>query len=312
MTQHYGVDDRLAEYNAEMREAASKMTKQFDHEVDHRLGRWGIVIALALLALGLLVFTGENTLSYLMNTFTEFIGFVLGVAITVIIVDRRSERRETERLKQDLVRRASSQSNEFAKDAIDELRDRGWLTGEDGLLKGAKLWGANLRGANLRDANLQGAKLRLARLQGAYLFGAELQEAKLSHAKLQEANLSNAELQGAYLFGANLQGAYLFGANLQGAKLSHAKLQEANLSNAELQGADLKLAKLRGAVVTDFVDRLGNKMLTQLDENTTVPYGFKYNPAQGLAQLEMFGMRVLRFDEEYDAWLEAQHNKGNQ
>ena len=149
-SQHvYGVDDRLTEYRTEMRAAASKMTRQFNHEVDHRLGRWGFVIATILFVVGFFLvrnqqflrfIADENTLGYLMNTFTEIIGFVLGVAITVIIVDRRAERRETERLKQDLVRRAGGRSNESAKEAIDYLRYQEWLTGEDGLLRGGIWW----------------------------------------------------------------------------------------------------------------------------------------------------------------------------
>ena len=102
--------------------------------------------------------------------------------------------------------------NETAKDAIDELRLRGWLTGEDSLLKGADLFGANLQGAKLREANLQGAHLFDANLQGAHLFDANLQGADLREANLQGAHLWHANLQEADLRHANLQGAILMGA----------------------------------------------------------------------------------------------------
>ena len=92
------------------------------------------------------------------------------------------------------------------------------------------------------------------------------------------------ELQGAHLFQANLQGADLWGAKLQGAKLNNAHLE--------------------GAVVADF-----DPLRTQLDENTILPDGSKYDPAQGLEQLKRFGVTVAESEGDWMAWHKAHRNK---
>ena len=185
---------------------------------------------------------------------------------------------------------------------------------------------ANLRRAFLRDTNLQRAFLRGANLQRAFLRDANLQGAFLWGANLQGADLRYAKLQGAILWGANLQGADLRYANLreadlQGAKLRFANLQEANLHGANLRRADLRFANLRradlrhanlqGAVVADYKGILGGRILTHLDENTILPDRTKYNPAQGLEQLERFGVTVAKSEKEYIAWRREHRNKDN-
>jgi uncharacterized protein YjbI with pentapeptide repeats len=127
---------------------------------------------------------------------TTFISVVVTVAVLNLLAEQREERRRIKDLQEQLVRDAGSTSNEAAKRAIDELRKRGWLEGENSLLRKANLRHANLQGANLERANLQGASLDWANLQGA----------SLDYANLRGASLVSVELQGASLFDARLQG----------------------------------------------------------------------------------------------------------
>ncbi len=169
-----------------------------------------------------------------MNLLTEGLGVLVSTAITVLIVDRLAENRETERLKRRLVREVGSGSKEFAANAVSWLRAEGWLTGGDGLLRGENLQDANLEGALLQEANLAGANLQDASLVRTKLQGARLEGANLTNTNLQDASLIGTNLQGARLENIELQGADLFGADLRGANLVEAKLEKANLFGAIL------------------------------------------------------------------------------
>ena len=107
------------------------------------------------------------------------------------------------REKMQLVRGLRSLDNETVLEAVEELREQGWLY--DGTLEGMGLQCVLLQGVSLHKANLQKADLRMA----------DLKRADLSEADLRKARLNKASLQGADLGGANLQGADLFNANLE-------------------------------------------------------------------------------------------------
>ena len=196
-----------------------------------------------------------------------FVPEAVGIGFTVLIIDRlyqsREEARRIRDLKAQLVRDAGSQSNEAALRAVNEITRQGWLTGEDGLLKGANLANAKLQGVNLKQANLQGANLFAADLQGASLLGTHLQWANLMATKLQRAKLRFAKLQGADLIAAKLQEADLMQSNLQGANLGTANLQRANLNSTKLKETNLRRANLQDA----------NLDQAQFDENTILPDG---------------------------------------
>lgn len=140
----------------------------------------------------------------------------IGIGFTVFFLDRIYQQREIKQLKQRLIGEADSKSNETAKSAVDWMRREGWLTGDDGLLKGADLNGANLKRASFPQAYLKGADLMGANLEGANLHGVNL----------EGVNLIDANLEGAYLGGTNLKGAYLIGANLEEAQLGFATLPD--------------------------------------------------------------------------------------
>src|SRR5216684_4319020 len=76
-------------------------------------------------------------------------------------------------------------------------------------------------------------------MRGAKLYLAQLEEANLIGAQLAGANLSRAQLAGASLIEARLKGAYHRRAQLKGAELSGAQLVGASLIEAQLEGARL-------------------------------------------------------------------------
>ena len=203
--------------------------------------------------IGAMFFDDEDHDDYRLNFGTEMMGVAASIVITSFIIDRlqanRDRERQTQDLKDRLVREARSRSNDIAISAVEWLRAEGWLTGDDGLLQGTRLRNANLRGVDLTKANLQRVDLSWANLQRANLTKAKLQGAILGMAELQGANLMWAFLQRAHLSLAFLQGAHLMIAKLQGADLSGADLTSANLQNAKLQGADLTKANLQGAIL---------------------------------------------------------------
>ncbi len=150
--------------------------------------------------------------------YSNFTTELFSIAVTVLIVDWLNERRQTQQLKEQLIRDMGGQVNDFALRAVRELRTYGWL--EDGSLQGAYLLGANLQNANLQKASLQEALLTVANLQDAWLVKANLQDATMKEA------------------------------NLQGARLPVANLQRADLTRANFQDADLRFADFRCSILT--------------------------------------------------------------
>jgi hypothetical protein len=141
---------------------------------------------------------------------------------------------------QKLITQMREGSNEEALQAVDILREKGWLT--DGSLREANLSDANLQKADLsmadlRDVNLGEAKMNLSSLVETNLSGADLSNARLSEVSLTNAKLHDANLQGVDLDGAELGYADLSGANLQGVILQGVILEGANLEGTDLSNA---------------------------------------------------------------------------
>jgi hypothetical protein len=122
-----------------------------------------------------------------------------GIIVTVLWIERlqrqRDERNAEKALKEQLVRDAGSTSNEVAKNAVHQLRKRGWLEGDHGLLAGQDLRGAYISGANMEKASLQGTDLGKATLQWVNLEGTNLERANLSGAYLREAIMKGGKLE---------------------------------------------------------------------------------------------------------------------
>ncbi len=105
---------------------------------------------------------------------------------------------------EEILNRFHTTDNRVALQAVDELRELGWLT--DGSLHGVGLCRANLQGANLANASFCCAGFHQADLVWSNLSGANLQAAKLSLCNLSSSNLKNANLDSTDFFKANLHG----------------------------------------------------------------------------------------------------------
>jgi hypothetical protein len=115
-----------------------------------------------------------------------------------------------------LLKQVRNGTNAEAVRAVDEMRERGWLT----------------------DGSLQGTYLTGITLYDGTLTGSQLAEANLSRANLSGVNLTQADLSGANLDSADLRGAILKGANLNGASLKRANLIDTDFTEASLDWVD--------------------------------------------------------------------------
>jgi hypothetical protein len=200
---------------------------------------WGTILVVCLALAGYKLIADRA--GYVANLYVD----ILGVAATVLILDRRAQLRADRQLKAQLIREMGARDSGIALRAVKELEAHSWL--KDGSLQHVNLCNANLQEVNLFGANLQRAYLNNANLQGADMENVNLQEAILWHANLQEAILWCANLQGAVLAGANLHGANLMYANLR-----EANLLKVNLSCALVAPEQLRTAKsLDGAIMPD-------------------------------------------------------------
>lgn len=251
-----------------------------------------IAVALVLVALGILIgaalfgqggmFANDN--GYGANVYTS----VISTIVTVGFIDRLNRRREQQQalknFQNQLVLNAGSLANEIAKDAAHQLKKRGMLKGESGLLKGADLFEANLAGANLYKANLAGVNLGFANLEGVYLNWANMEWGKFDWANLERAALSWTNLEGGNLEHANLKGAVLYEANLTASDLEGAELQEATLMKSNLQRANLYGAKLQAANLRDANLQGALLKSVEFDENTRLPDGTQWTPDTDLTK----------------------------
>jgi hypothetical protein len=217
---------------------ADTQPPRVDNEIVQMWRRDGRLYAIAGFVAGVMVFPllaslgGDRLTGFLQELVPELVGIGLTVFLIDRIIQRRDERNAEAALKRQLVIDVGSRSNEKAKDAVHQLWRKEWLHGEDGLLKDADLGEANLEEAFLPGVNLQQAYLAFANLQRAALWGANLQDARLGNAKLQRADLQKANLQGA-----DFWNAYFANADLRGAKLEGANLRWADLQGAQLTAA---------------------------------------------------------------------------
>lgn len=161
------------------------------------------------------------------NLFAE----LLGIFVTVFIIDylhrRRDEKRRTKDLKENLLREVHSPVASIAKNAIHELGVNGWTTGENGVL----------RELFLPHSKLEGVDLKLANLSNSYLYGSDLSKSNLAGANMDNSNLQNTNLANCYLSGTKLRNVDLENADLRNAVLTAIDLRGANLRNANLDNA---------------------------------------------------------------------------
>lgn len=216
----------------------------------------GITFTLICVWLGFILVGSErpifegNALSYWTNIITE----ILGVGVTIAVINQFAIIRERNKLKKRLVRQAASASQAIATEAVAQLREEGWLVGEDGLLKGVNLRGANLSGANLANANLQGTKLYQANLSKAILEyadlrGADLRESDMTHVRMSFANCESAFLENVDLSSASLWEVNFANANLDSVRLIDGNMPMVNFTRAYLGKADLSGSNMKNSIL---------------------------------------------------------------
>ncbi len=157
--------------------------------------------------------------------FTE----IIGILITVFLIDRLRSLSERNRYRRNLIRQARSKSNPIAIDAIEIIRDEKWLDEKSiRLLEGKNLSGAALNYANLRKAYLN--------------------RTVLSHSTLEETDMRDSILTDVQFNGASLIRTRFSGANLAGASFIESSLEacqfkvdlETDENDAKLQDDEKK------------------------------------------------------------------------
>lgn len=198
-----------------------------------------IALILSLLMVGLYVI-GRVYIAkdaYSQNLYTEFLGVVLSVIVTVFIVDnlkrrldekQREQEREHEReqaLKERLQIEIRSPQMGTVLDAFHEMLDRGFLYGENSILRGQFLAQIKPIKVSLRNTRLDGVNLDHSDFSKSDLYGVNLDNARLKSANLSNANLWRSSLKNADLENADLSEADLICANLEGANLLNASFK---------------------------------------------------------------------------------------
>lgn len=155
------------------------------------------IVAIILIIWGLI---GNQAPDLLLNLGTE----IIGIVITVLIIDRLYKERELAEQKKYLLRQLRSDNPTDTMEALRELNASGWGNNLDGIvLHGGNLSGANLVGKSLRKILATGVVF-----EGTLFNGSDLSEAVLRIANLKKANFASTLLNHAELDGANLEGAY--------------------------------------------------------------------------------------------------------
>lgn len=265
--------------------------------------------------------TGEKTkppatwyVDFWQGASTEMIGAVITSVLLTVLVGIVQQGNEREQLRRELIRNIGSSDNGFALQAVEQLREEGWLS--DGTLRNVDLRAANLRNADLNGANLEQVDLRFADLRGANLFQANLRGADLRYTLMQEINTRDifdiddarqalrlrlldfeslieapfnfsgvAMLQAwAYSTRANLAEADMRFADASGSDFSFSNMNGANLLGANFSGTNLFMVDMTGAIVKeelsdiftdpDAVSRVGSPPI--LNRQTLLPNGHRW------------------------------------
>jgi len=121
----------------------------------------------------ILTLISDHLSDFLYNLAPEAVGIVF----TVLVLNRFDQLREDRQTFERLIREMHSRYNQFALQAIEELRVLGWLS--DGRLRGYELKGSNWKDANLYQANLTECDLQRVDFENADLYQANLIGAKV-------------------------------------------------------------------------------------------------------------------------------------
>lgn len=157
-------------------------TGRFSKLVERRSGNELVYLAIGILV-GVVLFPLIGLVSADFQSFLyDLAPEAVGIVFTVLVLNRFDQIREDRQTYERLVREMHSRYNQFALQAIEELRVLGWLS--DG-----RLHGHDLRGSDWRDANLYQASLKNCDLQRVQFDKADLYEADLTGAKVSPEQL---------------------------------------------------------------------------------------------------------------------------
>lgn len=156
---------------------------RFKKLIERRSGNELIYLAIGIL-IGLVLFPLVGLVSADFQSFLyDLAPEAVGIVFTVVVLNRFDQIREDRQTYERLVREMHSRYNQFALQAIEELRVLGWLS--DGRLRGHDLRGSNWRDANLYQANLLECDLQRVQFDNADLYEANLTGAKVSADQLR-------------------------------------------------------------------------------------------------------------------------------
>ena len=184
-----------------------------------------------------------------------------------------------------LVNEAANTNFKTVRNAVDQLRQKGLLTGRNGLLQGQDLSQADFFGADLGGANFRGANLTRVCLTDVDLRRADLRDVTLIRGVFGYADLMGADLRGARADGAEFTNTDLHFTDLENISLRAAQLNWTFLLNANLQNADLRNANLEHAVLigANLQDATFNENTT-FDSHTCMPDDQYWTPSTDLGR----------------------------
>ncbi|MEL6404488.1 MAG: pentapeptide repeat-containing protein [Chloroflexota bacterium] len=217
--------------------------------------------------IGIITFPLLNRINAdILTLLDDLVPEILGLVITVLLIDRLYEIRQNNQMKKRLLERLGSRINAIAVTAAEELWAYDWWA--DGSLAQAQLSRADLRGADFGKANLTNAELSHPRF-GVVTFDETtiLPDNTSWHPETDMDMFTNPKHEaywcGFGLRNKNLSGMNYVNKNLRGADLRGCKCIYTNFSQSDLRGADLKDADLMYANMKD----------ARFDTDTTLPDG---------------------------------------
>ncbi|HMR99635.1 MAG TPA: pentapeptide repeat-containing protein [Anaerolineales bacterium] len=189
----------------------------------------------------------NNVFSVINQFYANISTELISIGITVLWIDGLNKLHNEYEKMDDYVFQMSSPDNGLAREALRNLRRKGWLI--NGLLNAA-----NLRYANLESASLSGANLRMVNLSYA-----NLKKVKFTDTNLEKANLKFANLRGSiFISDDQLKSLYsLYGAIMPDGRVYNGKYSLAgDLEIAHSKGIDTtskkKMAKFYSEARKDY------------------------------------------------------------
>jgi uncharacterized protein YjbI with pentapeptide repeats len=176
---------------------------------------------------------------------------LVGIALTVLIIDALNRRRDDRLEKIRLIRDMGCGDNGIALRAVVEITENNlhWK----GFLRNRHFWCARLAGAQLMSADLSYSSFHHADITGAVLYGAKLLRTSFWHAQMRDVDFKDADLTGADFIYADLTRANVTKKQLQSAdRLLGVRLPNGNIYDGRFnRPGDLSVAQTLGVDVND-------------------------------------------------------------